>query len=174
MIPFIAPLFSLSCSKLMATGTEPKIGIVAIDLIAAVIIAVPSFLNPAKLGEVLLATITIDVSGSGKHFDALIASVAKRVPTVNLLPVVCNLWSRVSGESDHVSHSECVWSPVAPVGLTNSPTHRLCKDTSVSYRGLSDTRARKLCLHLSRLSLVSSWVPLTYAMTQPIPMSRRV
>jgi hypothetical protein len=103
MIPHIAPLFKLSRDKLSSETDETRVVNSAIDLIGAVVMAVPTFMAPAQLGDSLLAAIQVDVSGSGKHFDALIASVAKRVPTPNLLPVVVALWSRLLNGSDNVS-----------------------------------------------------------------------
>lgn len=103
MIPHIATLFQLSRDKLASQTDETRVVNSAIDLTGAVVMAVPTFLAPTQLGDSLLAAIQVDVSGSGKHFDTLIASVAKRVPTPNLLPVVVGLWSRLISGSDNVS-----------------------------------------------------------------------
>jgi len=105
MIPHIAPLFQLSRDKLAAISEEARVVNSAIDLIGAVVMAVPNFLSPVQLGDSLLSAIQVDMAGSGKHFDALIASVAKRVPTTNLLPVVCSLWPKLLDSADYVSRS---------------------------------------------------------------------
>ena len=102
MIPHIAVLFQLSRDKLASQTDETRVVNSSIDLIGAVVLAVPTFLAPTQLGDSLLSAIQVDVGGSGKHFDALIASVAKRVPTPNLLPVVVSLWSRLLSGSDNV------------------------------------------------------------------------
>lgn len=166
MIPHIAPLFQLSRDKLAAISEEARSVNSAIDLIGAVVMAVPNFLSPIQLGDSLLSAIQVDMTGSGKHFDALIASVAKRVPTTNLLPVVCSLWPKLLDSADYVSHSITAAKQRVLTRIFDQP--RLCKSISDSCRGLSVTPVELPCPHWSRRSSPFSLMPLTSATTRRI------
>lgn len=103
IIPHAQPLVSV---LLKAAQTASSTSSQSFATLSAVIEAIPTFVSSKQLIAVLRASIDQRTANEGSH--KLVITVAKKVPTKALFPVVMELWKEMQDADPSVSHDGLV------------------------------------------------------------------